>query len=124
ANLPNELAAAMAKAGASSPTLRLRQGEPAAVDEALALIADEQADAAKRQQLVGIFGTIRQPRCVDVLMKLVRESRNDALRSAALASLQSYEDPTIGRAIVEQYAGLPDQVREVAQSALASRRPW
>src|SRR6185295_3431112 len=55
ANLPNELAAAMTKAGANSPTLRLRQGEESAVSEALTMIADEKADAAKRQQLTGIF---------------------------------------------------------------------
>ena len=61
ANLPVELAAAMAKAGATSPTLRLRQGDSAAVAEALAMIADDKADAAKRQQLVAIFGTINQP---------------------------------------------------------------
>ncbi len=64
ANLPVELATAMAKAGATSPTLRLRQGDAAAVAEALAMIADEKADAAKRQQLIAIFGTINQPRCV------------------------------------------------------------
>jgi putative membrane-bound dehydrogenase-like protein len=124
ANVPDELAAAMAKAGANSPTLRLRQGEPQAVDEALAAIADEGADAARRQQLIGIFGTIRQPRSVPALMKIARESRNDGLRAAALAALQSYDDRAIGSTVVELYAGLPEQVRETAQSLLASRKPW
>src|SRR5439155_6084982 len=55
ANLPVELATAMAKAGASSPTIRLRQGDKAAVAEALTMIADEKADASKRQQLIAIF---------------------------------------------------------------------
>ena len=48
-NLPDELAAAMAKAGAASPTLRLRQGNENAVADALKTIADEKADATKRQ---------------------------------------------------------------------------
>ena len=124
ANLPDELAAAMAKAGASSPTLALRQGDAAAVAEALKTIADKTGDAAKRQSLVVLFGSIRQPSCVPVLLKIVAESRNDGLRSAALASLQSYSDPAIGDAVIAAYKQLPDQVRDVAQSLVASRQSW
>ena len=124
ADLPPELAAAMAKAGNTSPTLRLRQGEPAAVNEALIMIADENADATKRQQLITILGTLNQPTCVPVLLTVLKESRNDALRSAALASLPSYNDPVISSTVIDLYGQLPDQVREVAQSLLASRKPW
>ncbi|MEX2174703.1 MAG: c-type cytochrome [Pirellulaceae bacterium] len=124
ANLPDELAAAMAKAGATSPTLLLRQGDAAAVAAALQTIADEAADASKRQALVVIFGTIEQPDCVPVLLGVLQKSRNDALRSAALASLQSYGEPTIGSTVVELYRDLPEQVRETAQTLLASRQSW
>jgi putative heme-binding domain-containing protein len=124
ANLPVELAAAMTKAGATSPTIRLRQGEKAAVAEALAMIADDRADAAKRQQLVAVFGTINQPACVPVLLKVVATSRNDGLRSTALGALQSYGDPSIGSTVIDLYSELPDQVRDVAQSLLASRKSW
>jgi putative heme-binding domain-containing protein len=124
ANLPVELAKAMAKAGATSPTIRLRQGEKAAVEEALTMIADDNADAAKRQQLVAIFGTINQPSCVPVLLKIVAVSRNDGLKSAALAALQSYSEPTIGSTVIDLYSNLPDPVRDVAQSLIASRKNW
>lgn len=124
ANLPVELATAMAKAGATSPTIRLRQGEKAAVVEALNTIADDKADAAKRQQLVAIFGTISQPACVPVLLKIVAASRNDGLKSVALGALQSYSDPSIGSTVIGLYNDLPDQVRDVAQSLIASRKNW
>jgi putative membrane-bound dehydrogenase-like protein len=124
ANLPVELAAAMSKAGAASPIVRLRQGEKAAVAESLAIIADDNADAAKRQQLVTIFGTINQPSCVPVLLKVVAESRNDALRSTALAALQSYNDPLIIAGVLAAYGNLSDQIRDVAQSLLSSRQSW
>jgi putative heme-binding domain-containing protein len=114
----------MAKAGASSPTIRLRQGDKAAVAEALTTIADEKADAAKRQQLIAIFGTIQQPACVSVLLKIVANSRNDALRSAALGSLQSYGDESIGSTVIGFYRELPEQVRDVALSLIASRNNW
>jgi putative heme-binding domain-containing protein len=118
------LAVAMAKAGASSPTIRLRQGDKSAVAEALATIADEKADASKRQQLIAIFGTIQQPACVPVLLKIVANSRNDALRSAALGSLQSYGDESIGSTVIGLYRELPEQVRDVSQSLIASRKNW
>ncbi|MDX1945424.1 MAG: c-type cytochrome [Pirellulaceae bacterium] len=123
-NLPDELATAMSKAGATSPTLRLRQGDKDAVAEALKTIGDEKADATKRQALIAIFGTINQPTCVPVLLEVLKASRNDGLRSAALATLQSYGQPEIGSTVVGLYAGLPEQVRETAQSLVASRKAW
>jgi putative membrane-bound dehydrogenase-like protein len=124
ANLPDELVAAMTKAGATSPTLRLRQGDSAAVAEALKTIADESADASRRQSLVVLFGTINQPACVPVLLALVTTSRNDALRAAALASLQAYNEPSIGVTVIGLYRDMSDQVRETAQSLVASRKAW
>jgi putative membrane-bound dehydrogenase-like protein len=124
ANLPDELVAAMSKAGATSPTLKLRQGDAAAVAEALKTIADESADVSRRQSLVVLFGTINQPSCVPVLLDLVAKSRSDALRAAALASLQAYGSERIGPAIIDLYGNMSDQVRETAQMLLASRKPW
>ena len=122
--LPAELVAAMAAAGSASPTLRLRQGDEAAVAEALQQIANESFDAAKREQLIAIFGTIPQPTCVPVLLKIVKDSRNDGLRSIALGSLQSYKNPEIGQEVVAAYKDMPEAVRGVAQSLLASRGSW
>jgi putative heme-binding domain-containing protein len=122
--LPPELVAAMAAAGSASPTLRLRQGEAAAVADALKEIGNEAGDAAKRQQLIAIFGTIQQPTSVPVLLKVFKDSRNDGLRSVALGSLQSYSNPEIGREVVAAYKDLPEEVRSVAQSLLASRGSW
>ena len=124
ANLPPELVAAMTRAGSSSPTLKLRQGDPQAVADALKTIADDGADAARRQQLISIFGAISQPSCVPVLLRIAKESRNDSLRSTALSSLQAYNDDAIGRELVTLYGNLSDDVRAVAQSVLATRLSW
>ena len=123
-NLPDQLVTAMAASGATSPTLRLRRGDKAAVDDALKTIADESADASRRQQLIQIFAGLKQPSCVPVLLQIVRQSRNDNLRAAALASLQAYPDPAIGQQVVAALPNLPEEVRGVAQSLLASREAW
>jgi putative heme-binding domain-containing protein len=123
-NLPDELVAAMAESGATSPTIKLRQGDADEVREALKTIADESADASRRQQLVQIFGGLKQPSCVPVLLKVAAQSRNDTLRAAAIVALQAYPDPIIGEQIVALFPNLPEQLRGEALSLLASRESW
>jgi putative heme-binding domain-containing protein len=124
AAVPAELAAALAKSGGASLALRLRQGDPAAVDEALRLIAADNAAVDTRLQYVEILGQVDQPRCVPLLLKLVESARDDHLRKAALVALQRYADPAIGQAVLGVYGQLSDDVRPVAQSLLVSRKAW
>jgi putative heme-binding domain-containing protein len=123
-NLPPELAEALAKFGGHSVALGLRQSKPEAVDQALAALADDKADAGERLQYVQIFGEVRQPRSVPALLALVEKSRDDALRMAALTALQQYDDPAIAAAVIGQYGRLTDDARDVARTLLVSRRAW
>ena len=52
----------------------------------------------------------------------VVSSLGKGLASAALGALQSYGDPSIGSTVIDLYNNLPDQVRDVAQSLIASRK--
>jgi putative membrane-bound dehydrogenase-like protein len=122
--LPDELTAALSKAGDASPTLRLRRGDPAAVAEALQTIADEKSDPTKRQQLIAIFSALKKPECVPILLALVDKSRNDSLRLAALSAVQSYASPQIGGEVTRFFPGLPETLRDTAQALLASRAEW
>ena len=124
AGLPDELVKVMARVGGGSPALRLRQGDDKAVADALKLLGDEKADRRQRRQFAQVFGEVRQPRCVPVLLRIIEKSRDDVLRQAALTALQSYPDPTIGVEVVRVYQQLPEDVRSVAQTLLASRKPW
>ena len=124
ADLPDELVKEMGRAGGGSPALRLRQGDEKATAEALRAIGDEKADRKQRLQYVQIFGEVRQPRCVPLLLGVVEKSRDEALRRAALTALQSYPDARIGTAVVRLYGQLPEDVRSVAQTLLASRKSW
>ncbi|HJT35472.1 MAG TPA: PVC-type heme-binding CxxCH protein [Pirellulales bacterium] len=122
AGMPDELIEAMSKVSGQSLTLALRQGQPEAVDQALAVIADDKADGNQRLQYVQLFGEVRQAKCVPVLLDLMRRTSDDGLRTAALAALENYEDPRIAAAVLELYSQLTDDVRSVAQSLLASRQ--
>jgi putative membrane-bound dehydrogenase-like protein len=122
--LPDELVEAMSKFGGQSLTLSLRQGKDEAVSEALAVVADPKADTSKRLQFIQIFGEVRQPQSVPVLLALVRTTPDDGLRVAALAALEKYDAPDIAAEVLAGYPQWTDDVRSVAQSLLASRKTW
>src|SRR5579872_5201515 len=95
-----------------------------AIDRSLKFIGDNKADVNKRVQLIQAFGEIQEPKCVPALLKLVRESRDDVLRMAALSALAFYNDAVIGPEIIRAWGNLTDDVRQVALSILASRKAW
>jgi putative heme-binding domain-containing protein len=124
AGLPDELVAAMAASGGTSLALKVRQGDSQAIAEALRLIEDDTTDRETRQSYIEIFGQVRHQQSVPVLLKLIAESGDDPLRSAALSALSIYTDPQIGDEVVGRYVGFPPEVRGVAETLLASRRDW
>ncbi len=124
ANLPPELIDAIAKVGGVSLELRLRKGDADALAEALRLIGDNKTETRRRLSLIQVVGQIRQPACVPVLLSLLQNSRDDALRIATLTALQSYPDAEIAEQVVRLHDGFSADVRETAQSLLASRLPW
>jgi len=123
-SLPAELAEALARFGGTSVALQVRQNKPEAVAKALAVIANDKADSNERLQYVQIFGEVQQSKCVPTLLALVGGARDEALRIAALTSLQLYNDPKIAAAVIRDYGKLTDDSRAVAHTLLTSRKPW
>jgi putative heme-binding domain-containing protein len=131
-DLPDELKGAIAKAWSggvskSRIALGLRIGHREAVDKALALVADEKADAAKRLEYVHIFGEVNQRACVPVLLKVSRQSPSAALRQEALTALQRYDDPQVGARVLEWVNEHPQEqevIRSAAYTLLVSRPAW
>ena len=122
--LPEELVTAIAKSGGGSLALKVRQGDGVAVREALKVIADETVDAKRRLRFIHVFGQAPTPAGVAALLGIVGSSASDEIRSAALTSLQPYDDARIADAVIDAYGALPDEVRTVAQTLLASRPRW
>jgi putative heme-binding domain-containing protein len=124
ARLPIELSQALAKAGGGSLTLRVRQGDKQAVAEGLAVVKNAKADALRRIEFVQTFGEVDEPQAVPVLVSLLVGANSDDLKNAALTSLQSHSEESIGSEVIKQYATFSEDVRPVAQTLLASRKAW
>ncbi len=124
ADLPEELLTALAGAGVKSLTLGLRQGDAAAVAQALQDAANPSVAASLRKDYLEILSEVRQPGLPAVLLKLLADSKEAALHPTVLAALQRFEDPSIGVKVLEQFAHLPEDVRPAALGLLASRSAW
>jgi len=124
AGLPNELLEALAKAGGESVPLRVRQGDEEAVQKALAVIADRSSEPSARLHYIQIFGEVKQPSSVPVLLKLLAAGADKPLHKAALVSLQRYENEEIGSRVVAGFQNLDNDARTAAMSLLASRPGW
>ena len=122
--VPDELFKAMAAAGQSPLILRVRQGEAAAVDEAMAIILNVKAKADDRLIFTRAFGELRLPKAIPALLALAEAGKDEELRNAALASLSAYEDAGIGAKVAAMLPKMPANVQRAALTLLVSRPIW
>jgi len=122
--LPDELVAAITRSGQAPLVFRVKQGDANAVAEALRLVQDAKAKTDERLLLVRAFGEVREPGAVPALLAVASNSAPDALRKAALASLSSYNDQSIGVEAVELLPKVTGDVQTAAFALLVSRVSW
>jgi putative membrane-bound dehydrogenase-like protein len=122
--LPDELMKALAATGRMSLILRVRQGDAAAIEEALGVIANEKADLPKRLTAVRVFGQVKQAAAAAALLSLVAHDGPSELRVAACGALQLYDDAAIGDAIIKSLPELPQTVQNAALNLLTTRESW
>ncbi|HEV3023363.1 MAG TPA: c-type cytochrome, partial [Pirellulales bacterium] len=124
AGLPAELLEEIDKLGGGSIAFAVRQGKREAVAKALARVQDAKTPLAQREELAAILGEVKQPAALPVLLEIIQRKESDSLRKTALAALQSYNEDRIGLAVVKLHPSLTGDVREAAETLLASRKPW
>ena len=123
--LPEALRRAMARHGVGSAAFALRQGNSAAIAEALKTVVDETATRAERLEYLGVLAEVRVPGAVPALSKACRGIvKDDALRQATLTALAAYDDPSIAQVVLSVYPGLGPLSLPTAQALLASRSVW
>ena len=123
-SLPDELVTALAASGVASPALKLRQGDPAAVAEALKTAADTAQPAARRLEVVAALGETKRPEALQPLLAIAAADGAEDVRKAALGALSSYEDPAVAERLLAAWPGLPGSLRPSALGLLVSRPAW
>lgn len=122
--LPDELMAAISKSGQAPLAFRVKQGEVAAVAEALKVMQDEKAKDNERLLLIRALGEVHEPAAVPALLSIVSSSAPGPLRKAALATLSAYDNEIIAGKVVELLPSLSGELPAAAFTLLASRAPW
>jgi putative heme-binding domain-containing protein len=122
--LPEPLAEALARGGLASRHIRVRLREPVAIAEAIKTALDDAAKPDDRLLCVRLFGEVRVPESVPVLLHLMSSAASADLRKTALTSLLLYDDPMIGEEVARTYASLPADAQPAAQTLLTSRPAW
>jgi putative membrane-bound dehydrogenase-like protein len=124
ASLPDELVTAIAKAGGGSTALKVRQGDPAAIDEALKVIADSKAPQKDRLQFIQVLGQVKQPRSVPILLEQLKTTSDEAVAREILSALPQYERPEIATVVLGRWSQFSADVQSVALTLLTSRKTW
>jgi len=123
--LPAELAEALAKLGKGSLPLRLRQRDPAALDEAIAILSAPASAAPERLQLARIFGEIAHPPAASALLAIaLNPDTAPELASVSLSSLSTYDDSRIGKQIAADFPRFHRDRQDAALALLATRPSW
>jgi putative heme-binding domain-containing protein len=122
--LPEELAARLSEHQGSSLALRLRRGDPQALQEGLRLVSDPRGDLQQRLQLVRLMGDIDLPESLPVLLDVLEQTSDEGLQAAILLSLPRYSDRSVAERLIAAYDRWPQPLRQLACSTLASRPNW
>jgi putative heme-binding domain-containing protein len=115
---------ALVAAGGGSLALRVRQGDQAAIEEALAALGSRETELAKRIDYARLFGEVHNRNAADRLLEIVESADAEELVAAALASLSSYADERIGRAVLARLPTFGEELQSSGLALLASRAEW
>ncbi|MEX1240847.1 MAG: c-type cytochrome, partial [Cyclobacteriaceae bacterium] len=111
-----------------SLAVALRQVDKKAIEQALSIIGDPASSIGERLSYIRIFGEINAPGSVPALLAVVENNQSSAaLRQAAIQALQRYDDPEIGRRIVNAYPNklrADPGVRLAALTLFSTRAAW
>jgi putative membrane-bound dehydrogenase-like protein len=124
ADVPEELAKAIAATGGASLALRVRQGDREAIAEAMKVIGNSKANATERMQNIELLSQLGDEQLVPILLKLAESDPAQPIRAAAINGLGNYENDTIPETLLSQMAKMNDELRDVAVEVLATRSSW
>ncbi len=122
--LPETLIHALDNTASTSQLMRIRQGDPSAVRQAVATMLNDNAKLDDRLLYVKAFGELKHEIAQDALLQLTMNQTDLSLRKAALASLNLYDDQKIVDQVLKELPHLPQELRTSAFTLLLVRESW
>jgi putative heme-binding domain-containing protein len=98
--------------------------DPAAVKRALTLARSDAGDTEQRVAAIRDLATLRATEAVPVLLELMRNDRVEVVRSEAVRSLATFDQPAIPTTLLAGWKDLPKAVQPDVVNTLATRKEW
>jgi putative heme-binding domain-containing protein len=127
--IDDALSVYQAARGESGAVLALRSGRDGAAEAAIKLLRDPSADLGVRIEVAHTLGEVREPKGVDVLLRLAtgRETSEPSLQRVAIATLANFDEQRIANGLIGAFYGRISRehgLRAAACRTLASRAIW
>ena len=123
-DLPEVLLDALNAAGGGSISLRIRRGDPTAIQTAAASLVDPQTQLLQRIEFARLFGQVGGDVAKQTLMEVLAVDAPTELTAIALNSLQQFDDPRIGHLVLSRWQHWGGALKADAVRLMASRRVW
>src|SRR5262249_8106500 len=101
--------------------IRIRFNHRDSLKDAHARLADAKRPDAEKVKLIQLLGQVRRPASLPVLLDLFRNGKSDAVRGAALAAAQSFNEPKVANELVTSFPKLGGALRQQVLGILLSR---
>ncbi|RPH45470.1 MAG: hypothetical protein EHM91_07640, partial [Planctomycetota bacterium] len=109
-------------AGATLLSVAIRLGSADAYADALRILGRKNLKESDATTLIPLLGQIGSADCLPVLLSFL-QSGSTAVKGAALAALQPFQDPAVAPAVIKALPGLGGAHRARALSLLTARAP-
>ncbi|HTU21838.1 MAG TPA: PVC-type heme-binding CxxCH protein [Gemmataceae bacterium] len=104
--------------------LMIRLGHRPAQEQAVKLALDPGTPLKMRLTMLRTLGEAATGDCVEPLRKLLVAGEAEAVRLAAMETLQRFDDPRISEALLRDYGKMNARLRSRARAVLFSRKTW
>jgi putative membrane-bound dehydrogenase-like protein len=101
-----------------------RSGESAAMEAVRERAADARRPDADRLRWLAVLRQVGDPAAADLHWTAFAEAKTDAARAAALAGLEAFDDPDLGRRVLAEYPTYSPAVKRRAVQFLLARPRW
>ncbi len=122
--LPENLARALVDSGRSSLELRVRLGDGAATEEAIALLSDSTAAIDERIAVARMLGEVKAADSVEPLVAVSLTAEDSRLQRAALTAASAFDIPSIEQRVLKHFAKFSEDVRPAFFDLMLSRTAW
>ncbi|MGI9239536.1 MAG: DUF7133 domain-containing protein, partial [Verrucomicrobiales bacterium] len=109
----------------ASLPIRLRQGAPGSLDEALEGVRGDRLSDSRKRTLIAAMGDVDEaPTVVPALLEIVCGDGEPSLRAGAVSSLSRFDSAEIAERLLDSMVGFPAEIRSTAMDLLTSRAGW